>query len=219
MSKANLSRYLKREAKRIEHPIRRSIALSCMSGLLLIGQMGMIASIISDILTKAAGLSDVIVPLCLLPLLFLARAFLSYGAERLALHAAIDLKHDLRGRLLKRLIAKGPIRSREGDSATGNQVTMLTEGIEALEGYFARYLPAMVMMVLLPVAILMVTLVRDWLSALGDPPPPDPLPPHRSPYHPQTPPPPPAPPPARARKNSTRSNGANWLSCQHISLT
>ena len=166
MSKANLSRYLKREAKRIEHPIRWSIGLSFMSGLLLIGQMGVIASVISDILTKAAGLSDVIVPLCLLPLLFLARAFLSYSAERLALNAAIDLKHDLRGRLLKRLIAKGPIRSRESDNATGNQVTMLTEGIEALEGYFARYLPAMVMMVLLPVAILMVTLVRDWLSAL-----------------------------------------------------
>ncbi|WP_114007827.1 thiol reductant ABC exporter subunit CydD [Cohaesibacter intestini] len=166
MSKANLSRYLKREAKRIEQPIRWSIGLSLMSGLLLIGQMGMIASIISDVLTKHAGLADVMLPLCLLPLLFVARAVLSYGAEKLALHAAIDLKHDMRGRLLSRLIAKGPIRSREGDSATGDQVTMLTEGIEALEGYFARYLPAMVMMVLLPLAILAVTLVRDWLSAL-----------------------------------------------------
>jgi len=137
-----------------------------MSGLLLIGQMGVIASIISDVLTKQAGLADVMLPLCLLPMLFLARAVLSYGAEKLALHAAIDLKHDVRGRLLKRLIAKGPIRSRKGDRATGDQVTILTEGIEALEGYFARYLPAMVMMVLLPVAILTVTLVRDWLSAL-----------------------------------------------------
>jgi ATP-binding cassette subfamily C protein CydD len=42
----------------------------------------------------------------------------------------------------------------------------LTRGIEGLHDYYARYLPAMTLTVLIPVAILLVVLPLDWLSAL-----------------------------------------------------
>ena len=166
MSKAPSTAFLKQQSSRKRPQLGWSIALSFASGLLLITQMGLIAHCVNAVLTQDAGLSDVALPLALLPLLFLGRAGLTYVSERLALYAAIDLKHALRGELLAKLIAKGPILRRDGEDAVGDQVTMLTEGIDALEGYFARYMPAMVMTVLLPLAILAVTLPLDWLSAV-----------------------------------------------------
>ncbi|WP_373236207.1 thiol reductant ABC exporter subunit CydD [Cohaesibacter celericrescens] len=158
--------FLKGQARKANRPLGLSIALAFASGVLLIVQMAVLAHVISAVLTNNAGLDDVSFPLAILPVLFVLRGGLSYFSERLALNAAIDLKHQLRGELLSQLLAKGPIVVRGSEQSIGERVTMLTEGIEALEGYFARYLPAMVMMVMLPFAILAVTLSLDWLSAL-----------------------------------------------------
>ncbi|WP_316858506.1 thiol reductant ABC exporter subunit CydD [uncultured Cohaesibacter sp.] len=166
MSSKDIKSFLKSQSSKAKKPINLSIALSFGAGLILIAQMGLLAYMVNAVLTRSVGLEDLVPFLALLPFLFFARAGLSYLSERLALGAAIDLKHQLRQELLARLISKGPILERGSETAVGDQVTMLTEGIEAMEGYFARYMPAMVMTVLLPFAILAVTLTRDWLSAV-----------------------------------------------------
>ena len=166
MSTKHISAFLKSQSSRARRPLNLSIALAFCAGLVLIVQMGLIAFCVDAVLTDKASLTDLLFLLPPLVILFFLRAVLSYFSERLALGAAIDLKHRLRKDLLSRLIAKGPILERGSENAVGDQVTMLTEGIEALEGYFARYMPAMVMTVLLPFAILAVTLTRDWLSAV-----------------------------------------------------
>nr|WP_319483266.1 thiol reductant ABC exporter subunit CydD [uncultured Cohaesibacter sp.] len=166
MSTKHISAFLKSQSSRARRPLNLSIVLSFAAGIVLIVQMGVIAFVVDAVLTDKASLTDLLFLLPPLVILFLLRAILSYFSERLALNAAIDLKHKLRKDLLARLIAKGPILERGSENAVGDQVTMLTEGIEAMEGYFARYMPAMVMTVLLPFAILAVTLTRDWLSAI-----------------------------------------------------
>ncbi|WP_096174467.1 thiol reductant ABC exporter subunit CydD [Cohaesibacter sp. ES.047] len=163
---ATTKTYLKQQSKKAKTPLNWSIALSFASGLLLIVQMGFLAHIINGVLIEGGGLSAFYVPLAILPAIFIARAALTYLSERIALHAAIDLKAQLRAELLARLLQKGPIIKRGEEASVGEQATMLTEGLEALQGYFARYLPAMVMMALLPLAILVVTLSMDWVSAL-----------------------------------------------------
>ena len=166
MSTKQISAFLKTQSSRARRPLNLSIALSFGAGVVLIIQMGILAFCVDSVLTHKASLTDLLFLLPPLLLLFLLRAVLSYFSERLAVSAAIDLKHALRKDLLSRLISKGPILERGSENAVGDQVTTLTEGIEALEGYFARYMPAMVMTVLLPFAILAVTLTRDWLSAI-----------------------------------------------------
>ncbi|WP_319411828.1 thiol reductant ABC exporter subunit CydD [uncultured Cohaesibacter sp.] len=166
MSTKHISAFLKSQSSRARRPLNLSIVLSFGAGIVLIIQMGILAFCVDSVLTHKASLTDLLFLLPPLVILFFTRAILSYFSERLALKAAIDLKHAVRGDLLRRLIAKGPILERGSENAVGDQVTMLTEGIEALEGYFARYMPAMVMTVLLPFAILAVTLSRDWLSAV-----------------------------------------------------
>jgi len=43
---------------------------------------------------------------------------------------------------------------------------MLTDGVEALEAYFARFLPAISLMALVPLSILVFVFPLDWLSGL-----------------------------------------------------
>ena len=117
MSTAQISAFLKQQSRTKRQKLTWSIALSFSAGLLLIIQMGILAHIVSEVLTNKATLADVTSFLAVLPVLFLCRAALAYGAERVALTAAIDLKHQLRGELLSRLIARGPIIARDAPDA------------------------------------------------------------------------------------------------------
>ena len=51
-------------------------------------------------------------------------------------------------------------------SETGRLSTLLTTGIDALDGYFARYLPQLFLAVIVPVAVIAVVAGADWVSAV-----------------------------------------------------
>ena len=93
----------------------------------------------------------------------LARAALAYGAETAALRSAAAVKSQLRRRLVAHVTGPG------ADPATldpGEFATLTTRGLDALDDYVARYLPQLVLAVLVPIAVLVVVLDADWLSAL-----------------------------------------------------
>jgi len=93
----------------------------------------------------------------------LARAALAYGAETAALRSAAAVKSQLRRRLVAHVTGAG------ADPATlnpGELATLTTRGLDALDDYVARYLPQLVLSVLVPVAVLVVVLDADWLTAL-----------------------------------------------------
>ena len=93
----------------------------------------------------------------------LLRAALAYGAETAALRSAAAVKSQLRRRLVAHVTGPG------ADPASldpGELATLATRGLDALDDYVARYLPQLVLAVLVPVAVLVVVLDADWLSAL-----------------------------------------------------
>ncbi|SFM81265.1 ATP-binding cassette, subfamily C, CydD [Pseudonocardia ammonioxydans] len=92
----------------------------------------------------------------------LARALLSYGAEAAALRSAARAKSQLRMRLVRALATAAPDPAR----STGEIVTLATRGLDALDDYFARYLPQLVLAVLVPGAVLVVVADADWISAI-----------------------------------------------------
>jgi ATP-binding cassette subfamily C protein CydD len=49
---------------------------------------------------------------------------------------------------------------------SGDIINTLSDGVEALEAYYARYIPAMSLMALVPLAILVFVFGSDWISAL-----------------------------------------------------
>jgi ATP-binding cassette subfamily C protein CydD len=93
----------------------------------------------------------------------LARAALAYGAETAALRSAAAVKSQLRRRLVAHVTGDG------ADPATldaGRLATLATRGLDALDDYVARYLPQLVLAALVPLAVLVVVVQADWLSAL-----------------------------------------------------
>ncbi|MFP5021773.1 thiol reductant ABC exporter subunit CydD [Pseudonocardia phyllosphaerae] len=106
---------------------------------------------------------DVLLPLVLAVAgIAVARALLSYFAEAAALRSAARAKSQLRMRLVRAVAAAPADPSR----STGETVTLATRGLDALDDYFARYLPQLVLAVLVPIAVLVVVADADWISAI-----------------------------------------------------
>ena len=71
---------------------------------------------------------------------------------------------ELRGRLLRHATRLGP--QWLGSQRTGELTTLALRGVDALDGYFARYLPQLGLAVVVPVAVLAEITTADWASAL-----------------------------------------------------
>ncbi len=153
---------LMREGKRARGALYGSIGLGLLSAWVVIGQSVLLAKLVTAISFLHQPLSRLETPLLLLALLFGLRALLTYGAERLASRACLTIKTGLRAALLERLFARGPA---EG-AASAEHATVLLDGVEALEPYFARYLPQMYLCVAVPLAILAFVFSLDWISGL-----------------------------------------------------
>ena len=93
-----------------------------------------------------------------------ARAAVSYAGEVTALRAAATVKSGLRRALTARSLRLGPVWL--GGQRAGEITTLSTRGLDGLDSYFARYLPQLVLAVLVPIAVLARVAVADWVSAV-----------------------------------------------------
>ncbi|HYH22672.1 MAG TPA: thiol reductant ABC exporter subunit CydD [Azospirillum sp.] len=144
------------------HRRRLLFAAAChgAAGALLILQAWLVAGILDDAVfgpapPSAARLAAV------LPVLA-ARAGILWLAHVLAADTAIAVKGMVRHRLSEAL---GRLPAGHPRPEAGRYAGLMVEGVEALEPFVARYLPAMAQAVFLPFAILAVVLPLDWLSA------------------------------------------------------
>jgi ATP-binding cassette subfamily C protein CydD len=144
--------------------LRLAIAIGLGAGLLLILQAWLLASTINAVVFDKAVLEQVLPWLWMLLLLFLVRAVLAWAAEQAAFRAAMQVKLELRETLYRHVQQLGPAWL--SGERSGDIVNAVSDGVEALEAYYARYLPAMSLMTLVPLAILVFVVPRDWLAAL-----------------------------------------------------
>lgn len=146
------------------HWLRLSVGLGLGNGVLLILQAWLLAQIINSVVFGEADLNRVAPWLWPLLLLFAVRAGIAWASEQSAFRAAAQVKISLRDRLYRHIQAAGPAWM--AGQRSGAIAEDLTRGIESVEAYYARYLPAMSLTALIPLAILIVVLPLDWLTAL-----------------------------------------------------
>jgi ATP-binding cassette, subfamily C, bacterial CydCD len=92
----------------------------------------------------------------------LARALLAWASELVAARSSTRAKSQLRGTLLTRasqLIPYGSI-----DARTGELAVLATRGLDALDDYFALYLPQLVLALIVPVVVVVAVFADDWIS-------------------------------------------------------
>jgi ATP-binding cassette subfamily C protein CydD len=141
-----------------------AVGLGVLAGFLLIGQAWYLARIIDAVIFAEAGLEQVRPWLWTMLGIFFVRAVLCWASEQAAFRAAVRVKLQLRDLLYARIQDLGPVRI--GRERTGDLANSLTDGVEALEAYYARFLPAISLTALVPLSILAFVLPADWLSAL-----------------------------------------------------
>ncbi|MFE6059542.1 thiol reductant ABC exporter subunit CydD [Streptomyces sp. NPDC056431] len=139
------------------------VMLGLVGAALVIAQAMLIAEIVVGSFQKGQSVSVLTTPLLLLAGIAAARGLVSWLTELAAHRASAAVKSELRGRLLDRAAALGP-GWLSGQKA-GSLIALATRGVDALDDYFARYLPQLGLAVVVPVAVLARIVTEDWVSA------------------------------------------------------
>jgi len=144
--------------------LRLAVAIGLASGTMLILQAWLLTRTVDAVVFGQAVLHQVMPWLWGLLVLFLLRAGLSWASEQAAFQAALQVKLALREILYRHVQKLGPAWLTSERS--GDIVNTLSDGVEALEAYYARYLPAMALMTLVPLAILVFVFSHDWIAGV-----------------------------------------------------
>jgi thiol reductant ABC exporter CydD subunit len=147
---------------------RRYLAISSLvavtSGLLVIVAAFAISELVVLAFQDRAGLVEMRGSLIVLGLAVLGRAFLAWAGQVAAHRAAADVKSQLRRELLRHTIRLGP--SWLARQQVGELATLATSGADAIDDYFAQYLPTLITAVFLPAAVVVVVLSQDVLAGV-----------------------------------------------------
>ncbi|MEJ2326272.1 MAG: thiol reductant ABC exporter subunit CydD [Chromatiaceae bacterium] len=160
----SIPRWLNGQRRYARPYLSLAVGAGVLSGMLLIVQAWGIAHIMNAVIFDGGVLSQLTGWLCLLLVLFAARALLAWLGEQSAFRGAARIKVTVRDQVYRHLQALGPHYL--AAERTGALAEALTKGIEDLEPYFAKFLPALSLSALLPLTILAVVLPLDWLSGL-----------------------------------------------------
>ncbi len=155
---------LLRYARATRFFLAASVALGLAGAGLVIAQAMLIAEIVVGAFQRGEDVAALTLPLGLLALVAVGRAAVSWLTELAAHRAGAAVKSELRLRLVERAVRLGP--SWLDSQRTGALTTLATRGIDALDDYFARYLPQLGLAVVVPVAVLARIVTADWISAL-----------------------------------------------------
>ncbi len=146
---------------------RRHLAVAVGLGLVTTGLVLAQATLLAHALAGAfAGDGVAALRGTLLALLAVVagRALTAYAGEVAALRAAVTVKSQLREQLLAHSAALGPAWL--SGQRSGEIATLATRGLDALDGWFARYLPQLVLASIVPFAVVARVFLADHTSAL-----------------------------------------------------
>ncbi|MEO3972827.1 thiol reductant ABC exporter subunit CydD [Streptomyces sp. CAU 1734] len=139
------------------------VLLGLLGAALVVAQAMLIAEVVVGAFEQGHSAGDLAGALGLLAAVAAGRAVVSWLTELAAHRAGAAVKSELRGRLLAHIAAMGP--GFLSAQRTGSLVALATRGIDALDDYFARYLPQLGLAVVVPVAVLARVVTEDWVSA------------------------------------------------------
>ncbi|MFJ9447770.1 thiol reductant ABC exporter subunit CydD [Kitasatospora sp. NPDC101235] len=140
-----------------------SVLLGAVGAALVVAQASLIAEIVVRAFQRGATLGELTTPLLLLALTAVGRGLVGWLTELTAHRSVARVKSTLRRRLLDHATALGP--SYLAGRRTGELTTLATRGIDALDDYFARYLPQLALAVVVPVIVLLRIVGADFTSA------------------------------------------------------
>lgn len=149
-------------------PARTQLAVDVGLGLaavgLIIAQATLLASLIAGVFLDGRSLDEMSGELIALAAVAAARGLVGAGFEAAGRIGALRVMAELRRRLVAKLLYERPTALR--GEQRGELAAAAVQGVDAIEAYFARYLPQLVIAALAPLAILAWCLPRDPAATL-----------------------------------------------------
>ena len=144
--------------------IRLSVGLGTMSGILLIFQLHILANVINRVFLEHGTQALILPSLIAVTGLIVLRALCAWLKEISGFQSAATVRQNLRTQILNKLESLGPVLSQQKRS--GEWVSSTLEQVEAVQGFFAQYLPQMSLCMIVPLMILAVVFSLNWLAGL-----------------------------------------------------
>ena len=158
-----LDRWLLRSTGAMRWHLAASVGLGVVAAAAVIVQAGLLAHVIAATFLGTADVATLRGPLLALLVVVGVRALVTWAQEATATRAAARVKQELRTRLLDHVLDLGPgwlAGRRSGDLAQ-----LATRGVDALDAYFAGYLPQFVLACVVPPLVVVRMGLADVLSA------------------------------------------------------
>jgi ATP-binding cassette, subfamily C, bacterial CydD len=140
-----------------------TVGLGAAGTALILLQAGLLATALAGA-ARGIGIGALAGTLAWLGVVLAGRAAAAAGGEAAALRAAAEVKSGLRRRLSAHALRLGPAWL--GGQRAGEITALATKGLDGLDAYFARYLPQLMLAVVVPLAVLVRVAFADWISAV-----------------------------------------------------
>lgn len=147
-------------------PVRRLLAadtaLAVLAALLVLAQAVLIAEVIAGAFW-GHPVSELMLPIALVAVAAAARGAAMWGFEVVGRRASGSVLSALRLELVERRLQHDPL-ARDG-AVSADLATLAVDGVDSIDVLFARYLPQLVLAVVVPLAVLGIVASIDPLSA------------------------------------------------------
>jgi ATP-binding cassette subfamily C protein CydD len=157
-------RWLNRLAAADRPLLAAVLGLPLVAGGLLVAQALVLATLLHRAIVEGAAVTALLPQVLLLATILLIRIALGGLGEVAALRFGEAIKQRLRGGLVRDLLHRSPTWT--AAKSSGALSSTVLEQVEALDGYFTRYLPAMVQAAILPIAFAAIAFSIDWIVGL-----------------------------------------------------
>ena len=137
------------------------VLVGVVQSVAIVSQARVIADAVSTIFATHA-LDGLVRWVLLLAGIFTVRALLTWLNAALAHHASAAVKQGLRRDLARARLS----RPLDASTSSSTLVTLVTQGLDALDGYYSKYLPQLVLAIVVPLVVVSVVASQDVMSAV-----------------------------------------------------
>ena len=156
--------WLTRQQQAVRPLLQGAVAAGMLGGVAIAAQMGLMAWLVHALLIDAAPAHSLWPTMAALLLAVLLRVLAAAVQERLGQLASAKVRQQVRGELSALWARLGPVRLAALPSAS--LTNQWVEQVDALDGYYARYLPQQWLAALVPLMLVALVFWLDWLAAL-----------------------------------------------------
>ncbi|EPH03733.1 thiol reductant ABC exporter, CydD subunit [Propionibacterium sp. oral taxon 192 str. F0372] len=141
-------------------------ATGILNGVAVVAQAWLIAHLVAGVFDTggfhAAPLPGFTAGLWCLATVFVVRAVLVWATSRWAHRASAAVKSQLRIELMRARLK----RPSDATTTSSQLIHLVTQGLDALDGYFAKFLPQMMIAIFVPAGIWVIITITDWVSGI-----------------------------------------------------